>query len=199
MDVTAESLHERYSAMKTEALADLYHESELTDLAVNVLKDVVTSRGLEWAEFKTPLPTEPESVSDWELWKSESGRLSSDARKQDDVETHRTATTLNWKQQVAVIVLIAGLGTGLFWMLLPLLGSAEGPMDIIGPLLPLIIFAAVLLEIAMEAVTKSICPACRRWFAFKERGKKRTSPNENKQEKEEERVCKHCGHQSWTI
>ena len=46
MKVTVESLHERYSSMNTEALADLYH-GELTDLAVNVLKEVITSRGLD--------------------------------------------------------------------------------------------------------------------------------------------------------
>ncbi len=72
MDVTAESLHKRYSPMNTQALSDLYHESELTDLAVSVLKDVITSRGLDWTDFITPLPTEPESLSDWELWKSQS-------------------------------------------------------------------------------------------------------------------------------
>ena len=74
MDVTAESLHERYDAMNTEALADLYHAGGMTDLAVSVLKDVITSRGLDWAEFITPSPTEPASgsLSNWELWKSQS-------------------------------------------------------------------------------------------------------------------------------
>ena len=195
MKPTAELLRERYDSMNTEALADLYHGG-LTDLAVNVLKEVITSRGLDWTDFTTSSPTEPESIADWELWKSKSGRLPSDARKQDDVKTHRTVTTLNWKQKVAVIVLIVILGTGLFWMLLPLADPAADPMDILRPWLPLIIFAAVLLAIAMEAVTNSKCPACRRWFAFKKKGEKRTSPNENKQEKEEERVCKHCGHQA---
>ena len=196
MKVTAESLYERYSAVNTEALSDLYHDGELTDLAVSVLEKVIASRGLDWTDFTTSSPTELKSISDWELWKSKSGRLPSDARKQDDVETHRTVTTKNWKQQVAVIVLIVILGTGLFWMLLPLADPAAGPMDILRPWLPPIIFAAVLLEIAMEAMTNSICPACRRWFAFKKKGEKRTSPNENKQEKEGERVCKHCGHQA---
>ena len=195
MKPTAESLRERYDSMNTEALADLYHGG-LTDLAVNVLKEVITSRGLDWTDFTTSSPTEPESIADWELWKSKSGRLPSDARKQDDVKTHRTVTTLNWKQKVAVIVLIVILGTGLFWMLLPLADPAADPMDILRPWLPLIIFAAVLLAIAMEAVTNSKCPACRRWFAFKKKGEKRTSPNENKQGKEEKRVCKHCGHQA---
>ena len=74
MDVTAESLHERYSAMNNEALADLYHAGGLTDLAVSVLKDVITSRGLDWTEFTALSPTEPasESLSEWELWKSQS-------------------------------------------------------------------------------------------------------------------------------
>jgi len=71
MEVTAESLRERYSSMNSEALADLYHGG-LTELAVSVLKEVITSRGLDWTEFITPLPTEPESIADWELWKSES-------------------------------------------------------------------------------------------------------------------------------
>ncbi len=49
MEVTAESLHERYSSMNTEALADLY-AGGLTDLAVTVLEEVITSRGLDWAQ-----------------------------------------------------------------------------------------------------------------------------------------------------
>jgi hypothetical protein len=61
MQAKAESLHERYSAMNTEALADLYHEGELTYLAVSVLHDVITSRGLDWAQFTKPSTTEPES------------------------------------------------------------------------------------------------------------------------------------------
>jgi len=77
MQATVESLHEGYSSMNTEALADLYHEGELTYLAVSVLHEVITSRGLDWAQF-TKLPTtEPESGprSDWELWKSESKQV----------------------------------------------------------------------------------------------------------------------------
>ena len=84
MKVTAESLYERYSAMKTEALCDLYHESELTDLAVNVLKDVVTSRGLEWAEFTARPESEsvatPNSDGDWSLWKSNLAQASIDEK-----------------------------------------------------------------------------------------------------------------------
>ncbi len=56
MKVTAESLRERYDAMNTEALSDFYHEGELTDLAVGVLEEEITSRGLDWTEFITPLP-----------------------------------------------------------------------------------------------------------------------------------------------
>ena len=81
MNVTAESLHELYSSMNTEALADLYHGG-LTDLAVSVLKDVITSRGLDWTEFITPLPTEPESLSDWELWKIESKNAADEIRRE---------------------------------------------------------------------------------------------------------------------
>ena len=55
MDVTAKSLHERYTSMNTNALSDFYHESELTDLAVGVLEEEITSRGLDWTEFITPL------------------------------------------------------------------------------------------------------------------------------------------------
>ena len=80
MKVKAESLHERYSSMDTEELADIYHAGGLTDLAVSVLKDVITSRGLDWIEFITPLPTEPESFSDWELWKSESPKVPNEIR-----------------------------------------------------------------------------------------------------------------------
>ena len=54
--------------MNTKALSDFYHESDLTDLAVGVLEEVITSRGLDWTEFITP------SVSDWDLRKSESER-----------------------------------------------------------------------------------------------------------------------------
>ena len=84
MKVTAESLYERYSAMKTEALCDLYHESELTDLAVNALKDVVTSRGLEWAEFTARPDSEsvatPNSDGNWSLWKSKDAPASIDEK-----------------------------------------------------------------------------------------------------------------------
>ncbi len=76
MEVTAKHLHERYSSMDTEELADSYHAGELTDLAVSVLKEVITSRGLDWAQF-TKLPTterESEPRSDWELWKQASGQ-----------------------------------------------------------------------------------------------------------------------------
>ena len=84
MKVTAESLFERYSAMNTEALRDLYHESELTDLAVNVLEDVVTSRGLEWAEFTARADTESVATSNsdenWSLWKSKDVQASIDEK-----------------------------------------------------------------------------------------------------------------------
>ena len=86
MKVTAESLRERYDAMNTEALSDLYHESELTDLAINVLRDVVTSRGLEWAEFsarpdREPVAT-PNSDDNWSLWKSKDAQASTDGQSE---------------------------------------------------------------------------------------------------------------------
>jgi len=199
MEVTPKHLHQRYSSMDTEELADSYHAGGLTDLAVSVVKEVITSRGLDWAQF-TKLPTterESEPRSDWELWKSESGRLPSDARKQDDVETQRSVTKSDWKQQVVVIVLWLIMGAGLLWMLLPLADPAASPMDILAPWWPLFVIAAALLAIAMEAVKNSICPACRRWFAFKRTGNTRVVSENESESKEAERICKNCGHRNW--
>ena len=123
MDVTAESLHERYSSMNTEALSDLYHESELTDLAVNVLEDVVTSRGLDWTEFTTVSPTEPasESLSDWELWKSESKQVVTDESKDDSqhestgLENHIVFASRKKRVLVTTLILLVLLLGG-YWL-----------------------------------------------------------------------------------
>ncbi len=61
MELTAKHLHERYSSMDTEELADIYHAGALTDLSVSVLKEVITSRGLDWAQFTNPPSIELES------------------------------------------------------------------------------------------------------------------------------------------
>ena len=81
MKVTDESLYERYDSLNTEALADLYHAGGLTDLGVNVLKEVIASRGLDWAQFTKPSPTEPESRADWSLWKSKFAQASIDEKR----------------------------------------------------------------------------------------------------------------------
>ena len=83
MKVTAESLRERYSSMNTEALADRYHGG-LTDLALSVLKEVITSRGLDWAEFTARPESEsvatPNSDGNWSLWKSKIAQASIDEK-----------------------------------------------------------------------------------------------------------------------
>ena len=80
MKVTDETLYERYDSLNTEALADLYDSGGLTDSGVNVLKEVITSRRLDWAQFTKPSPTEPvsESRADWSLWRPPSGQVVTD-------------------------------------------------------------------------------------------------------------------------
>ena len=123
MKVTAESLYERYSSMNTEALSDLYHESELTDLAVNVLEDVVTSRGLDWTEFTTVSPNEPasESLSDWELWKPASKQVVTDESKDDSqhestgLENHAVFASRKKRVLVTTLILLVLLLGG-YWL-----------------------------------------------------------------------------------
>ena len=116
MDVTAKSLHERYSSMNTKALSDFYHESELTDLAVGVLEEVITSRGLDWTEFITPLPTEPESVGDWELWKSEQARIDAFVTKNTDYYLKKWQSFENGAVSVVSFNTAAFFAT-VFWLI----------------------------------------------------------------------------------
>ncbi len=116
MEVTAKSLHERYSSMNTKALSDFYHESELTDLAVGVLEEVITSRGLDWTEFITPLPTEPESVSDRELWKSEQARIDAFVTKNTDYYLKKWQSFENGAVSVVSFNTAAFFAT-VFWLI----------------------------------------------------------------------------------
>ena len=103
MEVTAESLHERLSSINTEALADLYHAGGLTDLAVSVLKEVITSRGLDWTEFTALSPIEPASgsLSDWELWESESEQVVTDETRD---ESQHEAMSIEEKEEFRAFV-----------------------------------------------------------------------------------------------
>jgi hypothetical protein len=122
MKVTAASLHERYSSMNTEALADLYHGG-LTDLAVSVLKDVITSRGLDWAQFTKPesSTTEPEQGSDWSLWRSEPRQVVTDETKDDSqhkstgLENHAVFASRKKRVFVTTLILLVLL-LGSYWL-----------------------------------------------------------------------------------
>ena len=46
MEVTKDSLHQRFSAMATEELVELQHTSDLTELARDVLEAILTERGV---------------------------------------------------------------------------------------------------------------------------------------------------------
>lgn len=46
MKITEESLHKKYSSMETEALLELLHTSDLTDMAKNVLERTLSERGV---------------------------------------------------------------------------------------------------------------------------------------------------------
>ena len=187
MEVSTESLYERYSTMNTEALSDLYHESDLTDLAVGVLEKVISSRGLDWTEFITPLPTEPESLSDWELWKSESKKAADEYR----LESKHKAIGSDSKSKFGPFVFLVGLIAVLIVIVI------TEPERLWG--LAVVIFFAVL-GVAVEAVQEvrsAICPSCRRWFAFKKKVGTRLISREQSKTKEEKWVCAHCGHRKW--
>jgi hypothetical protein len=51
MEVTEEQLRERYNSFATAELAQLYQAGSLSELAVNVLKEVITSRSMSWDAF----------------------------------------------------------------------------------------------------------------------------------------------------
>ena len=46
MDVSEESLRQRYSEMETEELVELYKSSDLTDLASSVIEQIISERGV---------------------------------------------------------------------------------------------------------------------------------------------------------
>ena len=124
MKVTAESLHKQYRSMTTEALTDLYNGG-LTDLAASVLKEVITSRGLDWAQFTKHSTTEPEpeSLSDWSLWQRESGQMVTDETRDEpqhkaigieNTEEFRAFVGPNWADfyQGAWTRILTGKGRG---------------------------------------------------------------------------------------
>ena len=185
MEVSTESLYERYSAMNTEALSDLYHKSELTDLAVSVLEKVITSRGLDWTEFITPLRTEPESLSDWELWKAKSKQDAIDyENKKSRYDTIGSDSTSKIGTHIFLIALIAAFIAMVIFEPERLWGLA---------------FVIVLggLGVFVQDVRNELCPTCRRWFAFKKTGKTRSITQDKSRKKEEQRECKYCGHLNW--
>ena len=184
MEVSTESLYERYSAMNTEALSDLYHESELTDLAVGVLEKVISSRGLDWAEFITPLPTEPESLSDWELWKSESKKSADEYR----LELKHKAIGSDSKSKNRPFIILIGVIAFLIVIVI------TDPERLWG--LATVLFITGL-GVFVQDLRNAVCPTCRRWYAFKKTGETRSITQEKSKKKEEQRICKFCGHRKW--
>ena len=124
MKVTDESLFERYDSLNTEALADLYHAGGLTDSGVKVLKEVITSRGLDWTEFITPLPTEPESHSDWSLWRAAPGQVVTDETR--DESPHEAIGIENREEFRAFVGPKWAVFYGSAWTRI-LIGKGRGP------------------------------------------------------------------------
>ncbi len=186
MKVTVESLHKRYSSMNTEALADLYH-GELTDLAVNVLKEVITSRGLDWTEFTTHSNTEPESQShaDWSLWRFASGQAATEETgDKSQHEANGAGTPL-----VALLYILFGV------IALVIFADSDDWWNMFWPFA--IAIGGALVVVAGLEVKRQVCPACRRWFAFKQTGDIRSISHEQLTKKEEKRACKYCKHKGW--
>lgn len=212
MQVTAKSLRERYSSMNTEALADLYHAGGMTDLAVSVLKDEITSRGLDWAQFTKPSTTEPESepasesLSDWSLWWPASGRLfmklwKSESDSLSDWELWKSETKKAADKIRAEPIhdgnrkLTLGEALFLFLILLAFVWAIiEEPARLWGLF---IVCSLAVLGVAVKEVGSAICPSCRRWFAFKKKVGTRLISREKSKTKEEKWVCTHCGHRKW--
>ena len=185
MEVTSESLHERYSSMNTEALANLYHAGGMTDLAVSVLKDEITSRGLDWTEFITPLRTEPESLSDWGLWKAKSTQGAIDyENKKSRYDTIGSDSISKIGTRIFLIALIAAFIAMVIFEPERLWGLA------------IVLFLGGL-GIFVQDVRNEVCTTCRRWFAFKKTGKTRSITQDKSRKKEEQRECKYCGHLNW--
>jgi len=132
MDVTTDSLHEHYSAMNNEALRDFYHESELTDLAINALRDVVTSRGLEWAEFSARPDREsvatPNSDDNWSLWKSKDAQASTDGQSPTAVNVGEAAKTdlVGIEGWLFFYAILRSLGAVLLGLQLRVIPDVEG-------------------------------------------------------------------------
>ena len=62
MEINAEVLRQRYSTMKTEDLIGLRSKTELTELAVGVLEEVLKSRGVT-AEMRVEFTRQPKEIA----------------------------------------------------------------------------------------------------------------------------------------
>ncbi len=60
-----------------------------------------------------------------------------------------------------------------------------------------IAIGGALVVVAGLEVKRQVCPACRRWFAFKQTGDIRSISHEQLTKKEEKRACKYCKHKGW--
>ena len=190
MEVTAESLRERYRSMNTEALADLYHAGGLTDLADRVLKDEITSRGLDWAQFTKPPSIELESkpIGEQLLWTSKLEQASIDERHPAMADQNQPAEKdlVGIKGWLLFYTILRWLGAAVLlsmqWRVIPDVAERSAGIFVLTLILVGLYFLSVVrrpitryyhiglncLWAALFAVFSILTPSLQQWLSFAE-------------------------------